>query len=353
MPPPKGAVNLGCASVQPAPIFWALRHKASFEARSSREKERMKLRKLGTTDLEIAPLVLGGNVFGWTADRETSFAIMDAFLEAGFNAIDTADVYMRYAPGLKGGESETIIGEWMKDRGVRQRIVLITKGGLEMSTGEKGLGRAYLPKACEASLQRLQTDYIDVYLAHVPDPSVPIEETLEANQKLIDTGKIRYAGCSNYSPEQLQNALAAAENGRARYAVVEPPYNLIDREKYEGALEDICAGQRLGVITYYALAAGFLTGKYRRAEDLSNRSRGTTVAGYLNPRGLKLLAALDSVAGSHNATPAQIALAWLMARRSVTAPIASVTNLKQLSDILASTALKLDPQDLGTLDLGV
>ena len=311
----------------------------------------MRLRKLGATDLEIAPLVLGGNVFGWTADRETSFAIMDAFLGAGFNAIDTADVYNRFVPGLEGGESETIIGEWMKDRGVRDRIVLITKGGLKMGEGMEGLGRDYLSKACEASLKRLQTDYIDVYMAHRADPSVPIEETLEANQDLIDAGKVRYAGCSNYTSDELNAALAAAVGGLARYEVVEPHYNLIERSGYEGALEKICVDHGLGVIAYYALAAGFLTGKYRRKEDIAGSARIRTVSEYLNPRGLTLLNALDIVATRHGATPAQIALAWLMARPSVTAPIASATSVEQLSDIVKSADLELAPEDFAALEV--
>jgi aryl-alcohol dehydrogenase-like predicted oxidoreductase len=311
----------------------------------------MRLRKLGATDLRIAPLVLGGNVFGWTANRETSFAILDGFLEAGFNAIDTADVYNRYAPGLKGGESETTVGAWMKDRGVRNRIVLITKGGLEMGEGMKGLGRRYLSSACEASLTRLQTDYIDVYMAHRADPEVPIEETLETNQILIDAGKIRYAGCSNYTADELSAALAASGSDRARYEVFEPHYNLIERSKYEGAPERVCVDRGVGVIAYYALAAGFLTGKYRSQEDLAGSARGRVVAEYLNPRGLKLLNALDIVAASHGVTPAQVALAWLMARPSVTAPIASATSVEQLSDILKSADLTLAPEDFTVLGL--
>jgi aryl-alcohol dehydrogenase-like predicted oxidoreductase len=310
----------------------------------------MQLRKLGATDLQIAPLVLGGNVFGWTADRETSFAILDAFLAAGFNAIDTADVYNRFAPGRVGGESETVIGEWMKDRGVRDRVVLITKGGLSMGEGLEGLSRDYLPKACEASLERLQTDYIDVYMSHRADASVPIEETLEAFQGLIAAGKIRYAGCSNYTADELAVALAAEGGGRARYEVVEPNYNLADRDKYEGALEATCAEHGLGVIPYYALAAGFLTGKYRRKEDLEGRARSRAASAYFTPRGLAVLDALDAAAGRHGATPAQVALAWLMARPSVTAPIASATSLVQLRDILKSAELGLDPGDLAALD---
>lgn len=310
----------------------------------------MELRALGSTELRIAPLVLGGNVFGWTADRDASFAILDAFLDAGFNAIDTADVYNRYAPGLQGGESETIIGQWMKDRGVRDRVVLITKGGLPMGDGLEGLGRDYLPRACEASLARLQTDYIDVYMAHRADPAVPIGETLETFQGLIAAGKVRYAGCSNYAAEELRAAMAAGGGPRARYAVVEPHYNLAERDRYEGPLEDACRDQGLGVIAYYALAAGFLTGKYRRLEDLQGSARSRTVSQLLTPRGLALLDALEATATRHGATPAQIALAWVMARPSVTAPIASATSVSQLKEILRATELTLQPEDLAALD---
>lgn len=310
----------------------------------------MEMRKLGPTGIEIAPLVLGGNVFGWTADKETSFAILDAFLDAGFNAIDTADVYNRFAPGKVGGESETVLGEWMKDRGVRDRVVLITKGGLEMGKGMQGLGRDYLPRACEASLKRLQTDYIDIYMSHRADPGVPVEETLETFQSLIDAGKIRHASCSNYTAEELEEALAAAGSGRARYEVVEPHYNLADRDSYEGALENVCTREGLGVIPYFALAAGFLTGKYRSKADVEGSARIATVSSHLNKGGLKLLEALDKVAERNAATPAQVALAWLMTRPSVTAPIVSATNLAQLADILKSTELNLSAEDLAILD---
>lgn len=312
----------------------------------------MEFRQLGSTQLKIAPLVLGGNVFDWTIDKPTSFAILDAFLEAGFNAIDTADVYFRYGPGKKGGESETVLGEWMKDRGVRDRIVLITKGGLEMGEGMKGLTRDYLPRACEASLQRLQTDYIDLYLSHFPDAETPIEETLEAYQGLIDAGKVRHVGGSNYSPEQLREAMAAGGNGRARYEVLQPQYNLVEREGYEAGLEQICTGNDLGVIPYYALAAGFLTGKYRTLADTEkNQARGSTAAKYLNDTGLRVLDALDAVAARHGATPAQVALAWLMARPSVTAPIVSATSLGQLSDILGSVAISLSEDDMASFEV--
>lgn len=310
----------------------------------------MQLRKLGSTDLEIAPLVLGGNVFGWTADKETSFAILDAYLDAGFNAVDTADVYNRYAPGLVGGESETVIGEWMNDRGVRDRMIVITKGGLPMGEGMEGLSRDYLPKACEASLKRLQTDYIDVYMSHRGDPDTPIEETLETYQSLIDAGKIRYAACSNYSADELEAALAASGGGRARYEVVEPCYNLVARGDYEGRFEDICTREGLGVIPYFALAAGFLTGKYRSMADLEGRPRAGTAAGFVTEENLKLLDRIEEVSGRHGATMAQVAIAWLMARPSVTAPIASATRLDQLADILKSVELTLTPEDFATLE---
>jgi len=310
----------------------------------------MKLRRLGRTGIDIAPLVLGGNVFGWTADRDTSFAILDAFVDAGFNAIDTADVYNRYAPGLVGGESETIIGEWLRVRGNRERVVIITKGGLEMGAGMQGLGQDYLPRACEASLRRLGTDYIDIYLAHAPDPTVPIGETLESFERLARRGLIRSCGLSNYDAGQIAEALAQADAGPGRPAVVEPRYNLAERADYEGALEDLCVTEGLGVVTYYALAAGFLTGKYRSAADLEGKARARVVSGLLDTGGLALLDRLDSVADRHGATPAQVALAWNMARPSVTAPIASATSLGQLADILRAADLKLDSGDLAALD---
>jgi aryl-alcohol dehydrogenase-like predicted oxidoreductase len=312
----------------------------------------MELRQLGLSGLGIAPLVLGGNVFGWTVDRDTSFAILDAFLAAGFNAIDTADVYNRYAPGLEGGESETIIGEWMRERRVRDRVVIITKGGLSMGEGLEGLGKGYLPRACEASLKRLQTDYIDVYMAHRPDPSVPIEETLDVFKSLIDTGKVRVAGCSNYTAPQLEAALAASSNSssqHAHYSVLEPHYNLAERGGYEGPLEDLCARHSLGVVPYFALAAGFLTGKYRKKEDLAGRARERTATTYFTARNLRLLDVMDAVSRRHNASLAQVALAWLLARKTVTAPIVSATNSQQLSDILRSVDVTLTDEDLAAL----
>jgi aryl-alcohol dehydrogenase-like predicted oxidoreductase len=243
------------------------------------------------------------------------------------------------------------MGEWFKARGNRDRVVLITKGGLEMGPGLKGLGRKYLTQACEASLKRLQTDYIDVYMTHRADPNVPIEETLEALQALIDAGKVRHAGCSNYTADELKAALAAAGGSRARYQVLEPYYNWIERNQYEGALEDVCAAHGLGVVTYFSLASGFLTGKYRSKEDAAGRARGGFVAKYLTPGGLAQLGVLDAVAARHGATPAQVALAWIMARPSVTAPIASATTLDQLKDILKAASVKLTPEDIASLDM--
>lgn len=305
----------------------------------------MQMRRLGKTGIEIAPLVLGGNVFGWTADRDASFAILDAFLAAGFNAIDTADVYNRYAPGLQGGESESLIGEWMASRGCRDRVVLITKGGLPMGEGMEGLGADYLPRACEASLRRLRTDRIDVYLAHRSDPAVPIAETLASFEALKAAGKIAHAGASNYTVAELAAALAAGPT----YEVFEPLYNLVERPAYEGDLEALCTAHDLGVVTYYALAARFLTGKYRTPADLAG-NRARVVQAHLNPRGLAVLAALDAVAARHGATPAQVALAWQMARPSIAAPIASATSPAQLAEILAAARLALTVADCDELN---
>jgi aryl-alcohol dehydrogenase-like predicted oxidoreductase len=306
----------------------------------------MRMRELGRTGIEIAPLVLGGNVFGWTADKGTSFAILDAFLEAGFNAIDTADVYSSWVPGHAGGESETIIGEWMKDRGVRDRIVLITKGGWD-----KGLSAAHLMKAAEASLTRLKTDRIDVYLSHKPDDRTPLEETLAAHQALIDAGRVRVAGGSNNDAASLRSALAIADAGHARYAVLQPHYNLYTRNEYEGALEQVCLNEGIGVIPYFGLAAGFLTGKYKSAKDAEGRARAGRVSAYFDERGTRLLSALEGVAKTHGATMAQVALAWLMARPSVTAPIASATSVAQLRDILGAVSVTLSTGDMKALDI--
>ena len=309
----------------------------------------MEYRALGSTDLDIAPLVLGGNVFGWTADEETSFRLLDAFLDHGFNAIDTADVYSAWAPGNCGGESETVIGRWLAERGssVRDEIVLITKVGW----GE-GLSAGYIMEAVEDSLRRLQTDRIDLYFSHQPDDETPIEETLKAHQKLIEQGKIRVAGASNYDAEELSEALEAGEaDGLARYEVLQPEYNLYDRSGYEDALEDVALREGLGVISYYGLASGFLTGKYRSVDDLDKSPRGEGIGKkYLDERGRRILDALDEVADRHEATPAQIALAWAMARPSVTAPIASATSVEQLEELIDAARVELSDEDVRRLD---
>ena len=311
----------------------------------------MDKRKLGKTELEVAPLVFGGNVFGWTADEATSFALLDAFIGHGFNAIDTADVYSRWVPGNAGGESETIIGNWMKNRGNRDRVIIVTKVGSEMGPGKKGLSKAYIIRAVEDSLRRLQTDFIDLYLSHRPDPDTPIEETLEAHQRLIEQGKIRSAGGSNYDAAGFTAALKASTiPGRARYEILQPEYNLYDRAGYEGELERLLVNEEIGVITYFSLASGFLTGKYRSEADLGKSPRGGGIKRYLDERGLRLLGALDDVAAQHDATPAQVALAWLIARPSVTAPIASATSVAQLDELVKAARMKLDRDAIERLD---
>jgi aryl-alcohol dehydrogenase-like predicted oxidoreductase len=311
----------------------------------------MDKRRLGETGLEIAPLVFGGNVFGWTADEATSFALLDAFIGHGFNAIDTADVYSRWAPGNAGGESEAIIGKWLKARGGRDRVVIITKVGSEMGPGKSGLSKAYIMRAVEDSLRRLQTDTIDLYLSHRPDPDTPIEETLEAHQRLIEQGKIRSSGGSNYDAAEFAAALEAGRTpGRARYEVLQPEYNLCERAGYEGELERLLLKERIGVITYFSLARGFLTGKYRSEADLGKSSRGDGIKPYLDERGRTLLATLDDIAARHDATPAQIALAWLIARPSVTAPIASATTVEQLDELIRAARIKLDRDAIERLD---
>jgi aryl-alcohol dehydrogenase-like predicted oxidoreductase len=308
----------------------------------------MQKRRLGKSDLHVAPLCLGGNVFGWTADEATSFAILDRFLDAGFNFIDTADVYSKWAPGHHGGESETIIGAWLKRRGKRDDVVIATKVGSEMGPGKKGLSRAYIARAVEDSLRRLNTDYIDLYQSHRDDEETPIAETLEAYGALIKAGKVRAIGASNFSAERLAAALeASARNGLPRYETLQPEYNLMVRE-FERALAPLCRREGVSVIPYFGLASGFLTGKYRSKADLKKSPRGEDVEGYLSERGFRVLEALDAVAGRHGATPAQVALAWLMAR--IAAPIASATSLKQLEDIMAAARLNLAPADIAALD---
>jgi len=309
----------------------------------------MNQRELGNTGIHISPLVFGGNVFGWTADKQRSFELLDRFVDAGFNAIDTADMYSTWVPGNQGGESETIIGEWMKARGNRDRIALFTKVGLEMPDG-KGLSAAWIEKSVERSLRRLQTDSIDVYFSHIFDDSVPLEETLEAHERLIAAGKVRVIGASNHTAEQLQAALdVSEEKGLPRYAVLQPEYNLHSRDTYDGTLRDLAMAQNMGVITYYSLAGGFLSGKYRSEADLDKSPRGGGMKRYLDDRGKRILAALDAVCQELDARPAEVALAWLIQRDGVTAPIASATSLDQLDSMIRATRLDLTPEQVARL----
>jgi aryl-alcohol dehydrogenase-like predicted oxidoreductase len=311
----------------------------------------MQKRKLGKTGIEVAPLALGGNVFGWTVDEPASFELFDAFVEKGFNLIDTADVYSNWIPGHKGGESETIIGKWLKKGGKRSKVVVATKVGMDMGEGKKGLSASYIQRAVEDSLRRLQTDHIDLYQAHKDDPDTPLAETLGAFTELIQQGKVRAIGASNYSGGRLAEALKVSqERGWARYQTLQPEYNLYDRFAYETDLEPVCQKYDLGVICYFSLASGFLSGKYRSEADLSKSQRGQMVKKYLNARGFRILDTLDQVAKQHEATPTQVALAWLMARPSITAPIASATNLKQLDDLVQSATLKLDRSSIELLN---
>jgi aryl-alcohol dehydrogenase-like predicted oxidoreductase len=311
----------------------------------------MKKLHLGHSGLEVSPIALGGNVFGWTVDEAMSFKILDAFLAAGFNFIDTADSYSRWVPSNRGGESETIIGNWLK-RGVdRQKVVIATKVGSEMGPRQKGLSKKYILSAAEASLKRLQTDYIDLYQSHFDDPDTPMEETLEAYAQLIKQGKVKAIGASNFSADRLSQALKAGkQHGYPIYQSLQTLYNLYDRADYETNLEPVCRKHGLGVITYFSLASGFLTGKYRSNVDLSKSKRGGMVGKYINERGMRILSALDQIARQLNSTPSKISLAWLMARRGITAPISSVTNLEQLDELLESVNLKLDHSSVDLLD---
>lgn len=312
----------------------------------------MNLRPLGRSGLQVSPLCFGGNVFGWTADEATSFSLLDAWLDAGFNFIDTADVYSRWVPGHTGGESETVIGRWLAQSGKRDRIVLATKVGKDMGDGKVGLRPEYIRQAVEASLKRLQTDRIDLYQSHDDDASVPLADTLGAYDDLIKAGKVRAIGASNFTAARLAEALATSERlGIARYESLQPLFNLYDRAVFEKELQPLCMDKGVGVINFYALAAGFLTGKYRTEADAAKSARGkNTTAKYLNERGLRILAALDTVAARLGATPGQVAVAWQIVQPGITAPIASATSLAQLQDLVKATQLTLDAEALATLD---
>jgi len=311
----------------------------------------MKKRKLGDSGLEVSPLAFGGNVFGWTADETMSFRLLDAFVAEGFNLIDTADVYARWVQGLEGGESETIIGKWLKRSGKRQSVIIATKVGKEMGPDKKGLSRSYIFQAVEESLRRLQTDYIDLYESHEDDTQTPLEETLDAFDRLIQDGKVRAIGASNFSAKRLAEALQVSEQyGYPRYQSLQPLFNLYDRADYEKDLEPLCREKGLAVISYFSLASGFLTGKYRSEADLADRARADIVKKYLNERGYRILEALGRVAQQHNVTPAQAALAWLIAQPTITAPIASATNLEQLNQLIQATTLELDPSSMALLN---
>jgi aryl-alcohol dehydrogenase-like predicted oxidoreductase len=311
----------------------------------------MELRKLGQSDLQVSPLMLGGNVFGWTADEATSFRILDAFVDAGGNFIDTADVYSRWAPGHVGGESETILGKWFKQSGKRDKVILATKVGMDMGDGKSGLKPDYIKQAAESSLQRLQTDRIDLYQSHKDDADTPLPDTLGAYAELIAAGKVRHIGASNYKADRLRAALEMhSTRGLPRYESLQPHYNLVERADYEDTLESVVQEFGIGVVPYFSLAAGFLTGKYRSKGDIEGKARAGMVGKYANDRGFAVIEALDEVAQAHNANPTQVALAWLMAQPSITAPIASATSLEQLSDLLKAIELKLDTASIEKLD---
>lgn len=307
----------------------------------------MEKRQLGNTKLEVYPVTFGGNVFGWTADEKTSFEILDAFTGAGFNFIDTADVYSRWAEGNKGGESETVIGKWLHKNKNRDKVIIATKVGGDMGDGKKGLSKKYILKAAEDSLKRLKTDYIDLYQTHFDDEATPIEETLDAYAQLIREGKVRHIGASNLSAERLKDSLEIAfEKGLPTYETFQPHYNLYEREAFEDGLEPVCLGNNLGVLNYFSLASGFLTGKYRSKKDLDKSQRGDGVAKYLDDRGFKILAALEKVADELNTTQATVALSWLINRPSVTAPIVSATSLKQLESIIKAPDSEITEEQL-------
>ena len=311
----------------------------------------MEKRKLGNTGFDVAPLAFGGNVFGWTVDEPTSFVLLDTFVDAGFNLIDTADSYSRWVPGHAGGESETIIGRWIAKRGRHDDVVIATKIGSDMGLGYKCLRREYIMQGVEQSLKRLQVDAIDLYQSHWDDEATPLDETLEAYSRLLQQGKVKAIGASNLTADRLGQALEASrKNGIPRYETLQPQYNLYDRNSFEGPLQDLCVREGLGVITYFSLAAGFLTGKYRSEKDFAKSQRGRGMQKYLNARGMLILGALDEVAQRHGVKPAHVALAWLVGRPGVTAPIARATSRAQLRELIAAMQLALDPDDVRALD---
>lgn len=312
----------------------------------------MSKRELGRSGIQVPALTFGGNVFGWTADRETSFSLLDALVENQLNFIDTADVYSSWAPGNQGGESETTIGEWLKKSGKRDQVIIATKVGKPMGEGKQGLSPRYIQQAVEDSLRRLQTDYIDLYQSHDDDRDTPLAETLATFDALIKAGKVRAIGASNYQADRLEEALNVSEReGLARYETLQPEYNLYAREGFEKELAAVTQRHGLGVINFFSLASGFLTGKYRSAQDEGKSQRGDRiVAQYLNPRGFRILAALDRVAEKHRSSPTQVSLAWLIARPGITAPIVSATSLKQLDELIAATRLQLDADDIEVLN---
>lgn len=312
----------------------------------------MEFRALGRSGLRVAPLAFGGNVFGWTADEATSFALLDAFVGAGFNLVDTADVYSRWVPGHAGGESESIIGRWLRrDPGNRRRVVIATKVGMEMGPGRVGLKPAYIRESVEASLRRLDTDHIDLYQAHQDDPATPLEDALRAFGELVAEGEVRAIGASNYTAPRLAEALAtSARFGLPRYETLQPHYNLVERAGFEAELGPLCLREGLGVIPYFSLARGFLTGKYRSEADLKQSPRGGGVKAYLNERGHRILGALDAVAAQTKATPAQVALAWAMTRPGIAAPIASATSVEQLRELVGAARLSLSAEAVARLD---
>jgi aryl-alcohol dehydrogenase-like predicted oxidoreductase len=310
----------------------------------------MQKRRLGMSSLLVSPICFGGNVLGWTADEATSFKLLDAFCESGANFIDTADVYSRWVPGHKGGESETILGRWLKRRGRRDQVIIATKVGMGMPEVGSGLSRAHIERSIDASLKRLNTDYVDLYQSHTDDDKTPLEETLSTYARLVKAGKVRHIGASNFNAARLAASLSCSRaNGWPAYVSLQPEYSLAERSRYEGELMDLCVRENVGVIGYYSLASGFLTGKYRPGRDKGASPRAERAASYLNERGLRILAALDHVAATHRTNPTRIALAWLMARPAVAAPIASATSLLQLHDLTGATAIRLSVEEMARL----